>query len=158
MEKQELQKIKSFTINHQVLKKGMYISRVDGDAVTYDLRTVTPNTGLFMEYGTIHTIEHLFATYVRSSKYSENVIYFGPMGCRTGFYFIVRDKMSHQEVLDLVRETLEFIKNFYGKIPGADPFECGNFREHNLLGAINQCNDYAEVLKAWTVEKMAYPK
>lgn len=158
MTNQEMQKIKSFTINHQVLKKGMYISRVDGDAVTYDLRTVTPSTGLFMEYGAIHTIEHLFATYVRNSKYSENVIYFGPMGCRTGFYFIVRDKMSHQQALDLVRETLEYIKKFFGKIPGADPFECGNFREHNLLGAINQCQDYAEVLKDWTVEKMAYPK
>lgn len=158
MTNQEMQKIKSFTINHQILKKGMYISRVDGDSVTYDLRTVTPSTGLFMEYGAIHTIEHLFATYVRNSKHSENVIYFGPMGCRTGFYFIVRDKMSHQEVLDLVRETLEYIKNFFGKIPGADPFECGNFREHNLLGAINQCQDYAEVLKDWTVEKMAYPQ
>ncbi|MGI5824131.1 MAG: S-ribosylhomocysteine lyase [Bacillota bacterium] len=153
-----MKKIKSFTINHQVLKKGMYISRIDGDAVTYDLRMVTPNTGLFMDYGAIHTIEHLFATYVRSGEYSEDVIYFGPMGCRTGFYFIVRDRISHQEALDLVRETLEFIKSFYGKIPGADPFECGNFREHNLLGAINQCVDYAEALKDWTVEKMAYPK
>lgn len=158
MTNKEMQKIKSFTINHQILKKGMYISRVDGDAITYDLRTVTPSTGLFMEYGAIHTIEHLFATYVRNSKHSENVIYFGPMGCRTGFYFIVRDKMSHQEALDLVRETLDYINNFFGKIPGADPFECGNFREHNLLGAINQCQDYAEVLKNWTVEKMAYPQ
>lgn len=153
-----MEKIKSFTINHQILKKGMYISRVDGDAVTYDLRTVTPNTGLFMDYGVIHTIEHLFATYVRNSKYADQIIYFGPMGCRTGFYFIVRDQMSHQEALDLVRETLEYISNFFGKIPGADPFECGNFREHNLLGAINQCKDYAETLKDWTVEKMEYPK
>ena len=158
MEQKELKKIKSFTINHQVLKKGMYISRIDQDIVTYDLRTVTPNTGLFMDYGVIHTIEHLFATYVRNSDYAKDIIYFGPMGCRTGFYFIVRDNITHQQALDLVRETLEFIKNFYGKIPGVDPFECGNFREHNLLGAINQCKDYAETLKDWTVEKMTYPQ
>ena len=157
MENKDLKKIKSFTINHQILKNGMYISRIDGDCVTYDLRTVTPNTGLFMDYDVIHTIEHLFATYVRSSEYADNIVYFGPMGCRTGFYLIVRDKMSHQQVLDLVRETLAFINDFYGKIPGADPFECGNFREHNLLGAINQCTDYAEALKDWTVEKMTYP-
>ncbi len=153
-----LKKIESFTINHQTLKKGLYISRADGDIITYDLRTVTPNTGLYMGYDVIHTIEHLFATYIRSGEYGDDIIYFGPMGCRTGFYLIVRNHLSEQQVLDLVRETLEFIKTFHGKVPGADPFECGNFREHNLLGAINQCVDYAEALKDWTVEKMVYPK
>lgn len=158
MDIKEMKKITSFTINHQILKKGMYISRIDGDAVTYDLRTVTPNTGLFMDNGVIHTIEHLFATYVRNSQYSENIIYFGPMGCRTGFYFIVRDKINHEQALNLVRETLDFVQNFYGKVPGATPIECGNFREHNLFGAINQCKEYAETLKDWTVEKMKYPE
>ena len=157
-----MEKIASFTIDHIKLQPGIYVSRKDqiGQEVvtTFDLRMTSPNEEPVMNTAEVHTIEHLGATYLRNKEeIRDKVIYFGPMGCRTGFYLIVRDKMSHRQVLDLVRETLAFINDFYGKIPGADPFECGNFREHNLLGAINQCTDYAEALKDWTVEKMTYP-
>ena len=104
----------------------------------------------------MHTFEHLFATYARNSKYSEDIVYVGPMGCRTGFYFLVRDKISHQEALDLFRESLNFIKDFTGKIPGTNKIECGNYLEHDLEGAKKIAKDMSEVLKSWTVEKMRY--
>ena len=89
--------IASFQINHDTLQKGLYVSRIDGDCVTYGLRMVVPNCGTYLENAGIHTVEHLFATYVRNSRYSDSIVYFGPMGCRTGFYFIVRDNVSKAE-------------------------------------------------------------
>ena len=100
--------IESFLVDHTVLTAGIYLSRVDGDAVTYDLRLKRPNVEKVLDNAPIHTIEHLFATYVRNSQYSESIIYFGPMGCRTGFYFIVRDNMSHETVVSLVKEAFDF--------------------------------------------------
>ena len=85
-----MKKIASFTVNHDKLKKGMYVSRIDGDVVTYDIRMKTPNAGDYLTNGAMHTFEHLFATYARNSAYSDAVIYVGPMGCRTGFYFLLR--------------------------------------------------------------------
>ena len=151
-----MKKIASFTINHNTLMPGVYISRIDGDITTYDMRFVKPNTPPYLPNPVMHTIEHLFATYARNSKFADNVIYFGPMGCRTGFYFLVRDKISHQEALDLFRESLNFIKDFTGKIPGTNKIECGNYLEHDLEGAKKIAKDMSEVLKNWTVEKMRY--
>ena len=94
-----MKKIASFCVDHTKLKKGIYVSRVDGDVVTYDLRMCTPNAGSYLENAAQHTFEHLFATYARNSKYTDSVVYVGPMGCRTGFYFLVRDTMSHAEVI-----------------------------------------------------------
>ena len=94
---QELKKIKSFSINHDILQKGFYVSRVDGDVITYDIRMVVPNKGPYLDNAGIHTFEHLFATYVRNSSYSDSIVYVGPMGCRTGFYYLTRDTMSKQE-------------------------------------------------------------
>ena len=150
--------IESFKVNHNILQKGMYISRIDGDIVTYDIRMKRPNNpeNDYLENASMHTFEHLFATFARNSKYSENIIYVGPMGCRTGFYFLVRDKISHQEALDLFRESLKFIKDFVGQIPGTTKIECGNYLEHNLAGAKAIAVDMLEVLKNWTVEKMYY--
>ena len=99
-----MKRIESFCVNHNKLKKGLYLSRVDGDAVTYDLRMATPNSGTYLENDGIHTFEHLFATYARNSAYSERVIYVGPMGCRTGFYFIVRDTVTPSEVIGLLQK------------------------------------------------------
>ena len=110
--------IESFLVDHTVLTAGIYLSRVDGDAVTYDLRLKRPNVEKVLDNAPIHTIEHLFATYVRNSKYSDSIIYFGPMGCRTGFYFIVRDNMSHETVVSLVKEAFDFIAAYDGEIPG----------------------------------------
>ena len=108
----KMQRIRSFSINHDILKKGMYVSRVDGDVVTYDIRMKEPNKGDYLSNGAMHTIEHLFATYARNTKYSNNVVYVGPMGCRTGFYFLLRDTVSQEEALQIVRQSIYFIAGF----------------------------------------------
>lgn len=96
--------IASFTVDHDKLEKGMYVSRVDGDVITYDIRMVKPNGGVYLPNPAMHTFEHLFATYVRNSAFSDQIIYVGPMGCRTGFYFLTRDAMSGEQAIALVRE------------------------------------------------------
>lgn len=149
--------IKSFCVDHDVLKKGMYISRIDGDVVTYDLRMVVPNQGPYLENAGLHTFEHLLATYVRNSSWSDAIVYAGPMGCRTGFYLLTRDTMSHAEALRLVQEAMAFISAFDAPIPGAQySRECGNYLDHDLPAARAYACDYAEVLKDWSVEKMHY--
>ena len=151
-----MEKIASFQVNHDTLKRGMYISRVDGDIVTYDLRMREPNKPPFIENGALHTLEHLFATFARNSAYADSVIYFGPMGCRTGCYFLLRDSVSGDEAISLVREILEQIQNFRGDIPGAAPSECGNWKEHDLEGARKEAAAYAVVLADWNREKLSY--
>ena len=115
-----MQTIQSFTVNHDKLKPGMYLSRIDGDCVTYDIRMVTPNAGIYLENDGLHTFEHLFATYVRNTPFSDRIIYVGPMGCRTGFYFITRDSVSKEDAIRLVQETCRFILSFEGEIPAAN--------------------------------------
>ncbi|MBO4896702.1 MAG: S-ribosylhomocysteine lyase [Clostridia bacterium] len=148
--------IASFTVNHDKLQKGIYISRKDGDVITYDIRMKKPNGGDYLSNETIHTIEHLFATYVRNGAFSESVIYVGPMGCRTGFYFILRDKVSHAEVISLTKEVFAFIANFEGAIPGTRRIECGNYLEHNLKDAKKEARGMGKVLSDWTEEQMYY--
>ena len=152
-----MKKIASFTIDHTILPKGMYTSRIDGDCVTYDIRTRLPNKEPVMETGAIHTIEHLFATFVRNSKYSDSVIYFGPMGCRTGFYFIVRDSVTPRQAIDLTKDALAFCAAFEGEIPGASEKECGNCRDHDLATAKQEAAAMCGVLQNWTPEQLAYP-
>ena len=151
-----MQRIRSFSINHDILKKGLYVSRVDGDVVTYDIRMKEPNKGDYLSNGAMHTIEHLFATYARNTKYSNNVVYVGPMGCRTGFYFLLRDTVSQEEALQIVRQAMDFIAGFEGDIPGTTSRECGNYLEHDLKGAKAVAQDMLEVLKAWRPEDMKY--
>ena len=148
--------IASFTVNHDKLDKGMYISRIDGDVVTYDIRMKKPNQGDYLSNGAMHTFEHLFATYVRNSALGDKVIYVGPMGCRTGFYFLLRDAVSHAQALRLVQESFAFIRDFEGVIPGSKPQECGNYLEHDLPGAKAVAEDMLSVLQDWTEEKMVY--
>ncbi len=152
-----MQKIASFSINHDILAPGLYVSRVDGDVVTYDLRMRAPNRGDYLTTAAAHTLEHLFATYVRNTAYSDKIVYVGPMGCRTGFYFLTRDGMTRQEVLDLLRETFEFIKGFDGDIPGAKRIECGNYLDHSLMDARKEAAAYLDTLSRWTADDMAYP-
>ena len=153
-----MKRIASFSVNHDVLEKGLYISRIDGDVVTYDVRMKKPNNDEndYLENGTMHTLEHLFATYVRNTKYENDIVYVGPMGCRTGFYFLVRDKITHKEVIKLLQETFDFISKFEGKIPGTNREECGNYKEHNLEGAKETAKYMVKVLENWTEEKMKY--
>lgn len=152
----ELQRIASFSVDHTKLDRGMYTSRVDGDVVTYDIRMKRPNAGEYLENAAMHTFEHLFATYARSSALSDNVVYVGPMGCRTGFYLLVRG-MSEQEAILLVQQSMAFIAAYEGEIPGATEPECGNYREQDLLGAKREAAAMIQVLQNWTAEKLAYP-
>ena len=158
-----LRKIASFTINHDTLTPGMYISRVDGGSpagsacITYDLRCKWPNKGDYLAQAPLHTIEHLVATYVRSSALSDQVVYFGPMGCRTGFYLIMRDAVSHAEAINLVKAAFAFAADFEGEIPGAKQIECGNYLEHDLDGAKAEAAAYCKVLENVTPDTLTYP-
>lgn len=151
-----MKQIASFTIDHDRLEKGMYVSRIDGDVVTYDIRMKKPNQGDYLSNGALHTFEHLFATYARNSRFAQDVVYVGPMGCRTGFYFLLRDAVSKQDALELVRESFQFIVDFEGEIPGSKRRECGNYREHDLPGAKAVAADMLEVLKDWNEGRMQY--
>lgn len=152
-----MERIASFTVDHAKLVPGMYLSRRDGDVATYDLRFVRPNTPPFLEVPAIHTIEHLFATFVRNSPLKEGVIYFGPMGCRTGFYFLVREPLiPPAEAIRLTREALAFIAAYQGEIPGTTAAECGNYREHDLPRAREYARKMAVVLDDWREENLAY--
>lgn len=153
-----MKKIASFTVNHDILQKGMYISRIDGDVITYDIRMKKPNNpeNDYLQNAAMHSFEHLFATFARNTKYSDSIVYIGPMGCRTGFYFLVRDKIKHNEALQIIKDSFNFIKDFEGHIPGTDKKECGNYKEHDLEGAKAIAADMLEVLKDWTDEKMVY--
>lgn len=150
-----MEMIASFQIDHNTLKPGVYVSRIDGDITTYDLRFIKPNTPPFLENGALHTIEHLFATYARNSRFASNIIYFGPMGCRTGFYLIVRE-LSSKDTLSLIKETLLSSISHEGDIPGAKPAECGNAAEHDLEGAKAEMKKYYEDIKNLTILDLQY--
>lgn len=148
--------ISSFTVDHDLLEKGMYVSRIDGDVVTYDVRMKKPNAGDYLTDGALHTIEHLFATFARNGALSDQVIYVGPMGCRTGFYLLLRDVVSREEAIRLVREAMAFIAAFEGEIPGSKRRECGNYLDHDLPGAKAVARDMVEVLRGWTPDMLRY--
>lgn len=140
--------IESFLVDHLKLEPGIYVSRVDrsnGTAVTtFDLRVTAPNKEPVMDVPAIHTIEHLGATFLRNSAFKDNVVYFGPMGCRTGFYLLVFGEMVSSEIEPLILEMCDFILNFQGEIPGATPKECGNYSEQNLSMAKYYIRKYKE--------------
>lgn len=146
----ELKRIASFSVDHDKIREGIYVSRIDGDVTTYDLRTRVPNAGDYMDNVTMHTVEHLFATYVRSSKIGSRVIYFGPMGCQTGFYLLVRDA-DNEEVLAVVLEVLRAILTHDGSVPGASRVECGNYRSLDLAAAKREAARYLASLEAASV-------
>ena len=142
-----LRRIASFSVNHDNIKEGIYLSRVDGDVFTYDLRTRVPNMGDYMDNITMHTVEHLFATYVRNSEIGDRVIYFGPMGCQTGFYLLVRDARA-DEILSTVKSVLGLIIAHEGEVPGAKREECGNYRNLDLDAARAECRRYLDILNS----------
>ena len=147
----------SFQIDHTKLPCGMYLSRVDGDIDTYDLRTRRPNREPVMANGAMHTVEHLFATFVRNSADADQVVYFGPMGCRTGFYFLTRG-MDRQRAIELTQSAFAFIAAYEGELPGATERECGNWRDHNLEGAKKEAQKMVKILESWTVAQLKYPE
>lgn len=137
-----MEKIASFTVDHTVLEPGLYVSRIDRDpatgavVTTFDIRLTAPNREPVMNTAEVHTIEHLGATYVRNDPdWAQRTVYFGPMGCRTGFYLVVFGEVTSREVLPLVRGLFAFVADFGGDIPGAAPEECGNYLDQNLPAA-----------------------
>lgn len=151
----ELEKIASFKVDHRKFGVGMYISRLDGDIITYDIRMVKPNGGKYISSPSLHTIEHLFATYARSSSESERVIYVGPMGCRTGFYLLMRDPSPASDI-ELVKDCMRFISKFEGDIPGATEPECGNYLEHDLTQARRDVLPILRALESWDEGRLIY--
>lgn len=150
-----MKRIASFEVDHTKLERGMYTSRIDGDVTTYDIRTRKPNSEPVMDNASIHTIEHLFATFVRNSEFSNEIIYFGPMGCRTGFYFLVRN-VSPADAVKLTKEAFKFIADFDGEIPGVSAAECGNYKDHSLSGAKAEAEKFLPVIENWDETKLKY--
>ena len=142
-----MKRITSFTVDHDFIKKDIYISRIDGDVTTYDMRTRIPNGGDYMDNVTMHSLEHMFATYIRNSSIGENIIYFGPMGCRTGFYLLVRDE-TPERVLTETKKALSEIATHDGEMFGASRKECGNYKELSLEAAKREAAAYLSELEA----------
>ena len=142
---EKIAKIASFTVDHDLLTEGIYVSRIDDDVTTYDLRTRVPNGGDYMDNLTMHSVEHMFATYVRASAISDRVIYFGPMGCQTGFYLLIRNA-DNEETLGVVKDVLTKIVNHGGEMFGAEKKECGNYKNLDLSAAKRECEKYLAIL------------
>lgn len=152
-----MERIKSFQIDHNILEPGFYISREDDNVITYDLRTRKPNAGNYMDNATMHSLEHMFATYARNSAEADKVVYFGPMGCQTGFYFLVKD-LAPVEVFELTIEILEDIIAYEGPVFGASAIECGNYANLDLALAKEEAVKYLEVLNNWENMEFTYPE
>ena len=150
-----MNRIASFTVDHRMIEEGMYISRIDGDVVTYDLRMRKPNQGDLLSNAQMHSLEHMFATLVRNSRLSNKVIYFGPMGCQTGFYLLMRHK-DHADNLELVKETLCAIMEYDGEMPGQSEIECGNYRNLDMNLAKETAKRYYDSIKNKTDQDMRY--
>lgn len=150
-----MERIASFCVDHTVLKRGMYLSRRDGDVLTWDIRMKEPNRGDYLSTGAAHALEHLFATCARNSRWKDSVIYVGPMGCRTGFYLLTRG-LTDAQALALAVECYRFMAGFEGDIPGASARECGNYRDMDLPAARREAAAMLAVLEGWTAEKMRY--
>jgi len=142
---ENINRITSFNVDHDYIVPGMYISRMDGDITTYDLRTRRPNSDDFMDAVTMHSVEHMLATFARNSHMADKVIYFGPMGCRTGFYLLMRD-VSNEEAYALVKDILKKTIDHDGEMFGASRKECGNYKELSLECAKAECSRYLSAL------------
>ena len=151
-----MKRIASFEVDHRFITPGIYLSRIDGDITTYDLRTRKPNCGDFMTDSIMHTFEHLFATYVRNSDIGEKILYFGPMGCATGFYLLIRDA-EHNETLKTVMWVLEKIIAHKGEVFGNSEIECGNYKSLNLEAAVGEAEKYLAALKVKENHDFKYP-
>ena len=155
-----MERIASFCVDHTKLQPGMYLSRQDGangEILTWDIRMKQPNKGSYLSPAAAHTLEHLFATYARNSKYSSGVVYVGPMGCLTGFYLLTQG-MPHEDAIELTRAALRFIAEYEGEVPGATAAECGNYREQDLPGAKAAAARMLPVLEDWTPADLSYEK
>ena len=154
---EKVDRITSFTINHNVLEPGFYISRKDGDIITYDLRTRKPNAGDYMSNETMHSVEHMFATFARNSEIKDDVIYFGPMGCQTGFYFVVKD-VEPLKVFEITKDILKKTVEHDGDVFGKSAIECGHYENLDIDLAKKEAEYYLSVLNAQTTTAFTYPE
>ena len=159
-----MEKIASFTINHIKLQPGVYVSRKDHigaeTVTTFDLRMTSPNEEPVMNTAEVHAIEHLAATYLRNDpEFGDKIVYFGPMGCRTGFYLLLAGDYDSADIVPLVTRTYTFVRDYEGEIPGASPRDCGNYLDMNLPMARYLAVKFkTEVLDQISDERLVYPK
>ena len=158
-----MKKIPSFTINHELLLPGIYVSRKDevgGEVVTtFDIRMKAPNRAPALHAGALHTIEHLAATYLRNDEeWKDRIIYWGPMGCLTGNYLLIRGDYESKDIVELMKRTFQFVAGFEGDIPGAAPKDCGNWLLHDLPMARWESKKYLETLRNIKEENLVYPQ
>ena len=150
-----MERIASFTVDHTVLVPGLYLSRRDGTTVTFDLRFKKPNTGDLLSNAELHSVEHIIATLLRNSPQKDAVIYFGPMGCQTGFYFLFDgEQLSNANAVRLLQRVFTAAAKFDGAMPGASARECGNYRNLDVELARRCCAYYADVIADWSEEKL----
>ena len=154
-----MERIASFTVNHDVLVPGLYLSRRDGDVTTFDLRFKKPNTGDLLTNAQMHSVEHIIATLLRNSPEKDAVIYFGPMGCQTGFYFLFDSRrLTDEAAIRLVQQVFAAGAVYDGPMPGKSAAECGNYRNLDAALARDCCAWYADRIRNWTPESLVYPQ
>lgn len=153
-----MERIASFTVDHNVLVPGLYLSRRDGSVVTFDLRFKKPNTGDLLSNSQMHSVEHLVATLLRNSAGKDAVVYFGPMGCQTGFYFLFDgDKLTNGQAIALLQAVFARAAVYDGPMPGCSAAECGNYRNLSVEEGRACCAWYSRIIDRWTEEKLTYP-
>ena len=152
-----MERIASFTVDHNKLFPGLYLSRRDGSVVTFDLRFKKPNTGDLLSNAEMHSAEHLIATLLRNSRAKDAVVYFGPMGCQTGFYFLFDSALlSMADAVELLKEVFSAAADYSGPMPGQSAVECGNYINLDVELGKAVCRFYADLIRDWTEEKLAY--
>ena len=153
-----MERIASFTVDHTVLEPGLYLSRRDGSVVTFDLRFKKPNTGELLSNSQMHSVEHLVATFLRNSAGKDAVVYFGPMGCQTGFYFLFDgDKLTNGQAIALLQAVFAQAAVYDGPMPGCSAAECGNYRNLSVEEGRACCAWYSRLIDRWTEEKLTDP-
>ena len=152
-----MERIASFQVDHNKLEPGLYLSRRDGEVTTFDLRFKKPNTGDLLTNAEMHSVEHVIATLLRNGRAKDAVIYFGPMGCQTGFYLLFDSRqLTDEQAVELVKETFAAAAAFDGPMPGKSAAECGNYINLDVALARAQCGFYSGLIRDWTAEKLAY--
>ena len=152
-----MERIASFQVDHNKLVPGMYLSRRDGEVTTFDLRFKKPNTGDLLTNAEMHSVEHIIATLLRNSAQKDAVIYFGPMGCQTGFYFLFDSRrLTDRQAVELVKEVFAQGAAYAGEMPGRSAAECGNYVNLEVSLANAQCAYYSGIIRDWTADKLAY--
>ena len=152
-----MERIASFQVDHNKLVPGLYLSRRDGEVTTFDLRFKKPNTGDLLTNAEMHSIEHVIATLLRNGRAKDAIIYFGPMGCQTGFYLLFDSRrLGDEDAVELVKETFAAGAAFEGPMPGKSPEECGNYINLDVELAREQCGFYSRLIRGWTAERLRY--